>query len=67
MEASSYLTLEKFALELVRDICLSSDTIERVSVRAAKPSALAFADVAGVQICRPRSAFVNTSELSSVC
>ncbi|OCH88512.1 hypothetical protein OBBRIDRAFT_86022 [Obba rivulosa] len=59
MEATAYLTLEKFALELVREVCLASVAVEKVAVRAAKPSALAFADVAGVQICRPRSVFVN--------
>ncbi|EMD35007.1 hypothetical protein CERSUDRAFT_116517 [Gelatoporia subvermispora B] len=59
METTAYLTLEKFALDIVREICLSSDTVEMVSVRAAKPSALAFADAAGVQICRPRRTYVH--------
>ncbi|OCH88514.1 hypothetical protein OBBRIDRAFT_86089 [Obba rivulosa] len=64
-EAQSYLTLEQFALRLVREICLSSDAIEKVSVRAAKPNAFASVNVTGVQICRPRSAFVRSGDKSS--
>ncbi|GBE87030.1 hypothetical protein SCP_1002760 [Sparassis crispa] len=58
IEASAYQTLEKFVLDVVRLVCLSSDAIEGVTVQAKKPSALSFADAAGVQISRERSAFV---------
>ncbi|OBZ75027.1 Folic acid synthesis protein fol1 [Grifola frondosa] len=58
IEASAYLTLEKFVWEIIRAVCLSSDTIEMVTVRAEKPSALAFAKTAGVQISRRRSDFI---------
>jgi len=58
IEASSYLTLEKFALDIVRMVCLASEGIESVTVRAKKPSAVSFADAAGVQITRKRTAFL---------
>ncbi|KAF9468354.1 Dihydroneopterin aldolase-domain-containing protein [Collybia nuda] len=58
IESSSYLTLEKFVLEIVQTACLSSEVIEEVTVRAQKPSALSFAHSSGVQITRQRTAFV---------
>lgn len=61
IEASSYLTLEKFVFEIVRAACLSSDALQVVTVRAQKPSALSFAHSSGVEITRPRASFVNPS------
>ncbi|PCH42918.1 tetrahydrobiopterin biosynthesis enzymes-like protein [Wolfiporia cocos MD-104 SS10] len=57
-EASSYLTLEKFVYEMLRLICLTSPSVESATVRAEKPSALAFARTAGVQMTRTRASFV---------
>ncbi|KAH9915311.1 Dihydroneopterin aldolase-domain-containing protein [Fomitopsis serialis] len=57
--ATSYLTLEKFVLEIIRIICLFSETIDVVTVKAEKPSALSFAQAAGVQMTRSRSAFLQ--------
>ncbi|KAF8153862.1 Dihydroneopterin aldolase-domain-containing protein [Crassisporium funariophilum] len=59
IEASSYLTLEKFVMQLVRSACLSSDKIQSVTVRAQKPSALTFAQSSGVEITRWRSMFIS--------
>ncbi|CAA7264033.1 unnamed protein product [Cyclocybe aegerita] len=58
IEASSYLTLEKFVMQTVRSACLSSNGIETVTVRAQKPSALSFAQSSGVEITRNRKAFL---------
>ncbi|KAH7906426.1 Dihydroneopterin aldolase-domain-containing protein [Hygrophoropsis aurantiaca] len=57
IEQTSYLTLEKFVMEIVRSACLSSESILAVTVRAQKPSALSFAHSSGVEITRSRSAF----------
>ncbi|KAI0944395.1 hypothetical protein AcW1_002120 [Taiwanofungus camphoratus] len=59
IESSSYLTLEKFVLEIIQTACLSSEAIDAVTVRAEKPSALSFAHAAGVQITRTRSSFLS--------
>ncbi|KZT69421.1 hypothetical protein DAEQUDRAFT_265095 [Daedalea quercina L-15889] len=56
--SSSYLTLEKFVLETIRIICRFSETIDVVTVKVEKPSALSFAQTAGVQITRSRAAFL---------
>jgi len=61
IEASSYLTLEKFVGEIVRTACLSSDALQAVTVRAQKPSAISFAHSSGVEITRHRLAFLPTS------
>ncbi|PPQ68242.1 hypothetical protein CVT25_005311 [Psilocybe cyanescens] len=58
IEPSSFLTLEKLVMEIVRSCCLSSDKIAAVTVRAQKPSALSFAQSSGVQITRRRETFV---------
>ncbi|PPQ73913.1 hypothetical protein CVT26_006661 [Gymnopilus dilepis] len=58
IEASSYLTLEKFVMEIVRTACLSSEKIYAVCARAQKPSALSFARSSGVEITRKRDAFL---------
>jgi len=57
IEATSYLTLEKFVMDIVRSSCLASDKIEAVTARAQKPSALTFAESSGVEITRRRDAF----------
>ncbi|KAH9948502.1 Dihydroneopterin aldolase-domain-containing protein [Amylocystis lapponica] len=66
IEASSFLTLEKFVLEIVRAVCYSSEAIDTVTVRAEKPSALSFAQAAGVQITRSRSAFVRNEDSAMI-
>lgn len=58
-EATSYLTLEKFVMGIVRSSCLASDRIEAVTARAQKPSAISFAQSSGVEITRKRDAFTN--------
>lgn len=57
MSASSYLTLEKFVMEVIRVTLFFSETVDIVTVTAEKPSALAFAQAAGVQMTRSRAAF----------
>ncbi|KAF8884516.1 Dihydroneopterin aldolase-domain-containing protein [Infundibulicybe gibba] len=57
MEGTAYLTLEKFVLTIVREVCLYSPRIQAATVRAQKPSALSFAHSSGVEITRQRSAF----------
>ncbi|KAH7922277.1 tetrahydrobiopterin biosynthesis enzymes-like protein [Leucogyrophana mollusca] len=59
IEQTSYLTLEKFVMEVVRSACLSSENIQAVTVRSQKPSALTFAHSSGVEITRRRDAFVD--------
>ncbi|RXW16797.1 hypothetical protein EST38_g9056 [Candolleomyces aberdarensis] len=60
IESSSYLTLEKFVHEEARTACLSlGDSVEAVTVRARKPSALSFADYSGVEVTRRPSDFVR--------
>ncbi|KAG6843808.1 hypothetical protein H0H87_000233 [Tephrocybe sp. NHM501043] len=57
IESSSYLTLEKFVMEIVRTACLTSEDIDYVTVRSQKPSALSFAHSSGVEITRRRKDF----------
>ncbi|KAL0953050.1 hypothetical protein HGRIS_007251 [Hohenbuehelia grisea] len=57
LESTAFLTLEKFVMEAVRFGVLASDRFEKVTVRAQKPSALAFAHSSGVEITRSRAAF----------
>ncbi|RDB18233.1 Folic acid synthesis protein fol1 [Hypsizygus marmoreus] len=59
IDASAYLTLEKFVLEIVRAGCLSSEYIEAVTVRSQKPSALSYAHSSGVEITRQRAEFIG--------
>ncbi|EPQ55580.1 tetrahydrobiopterin biosynthesis enzymes-like protein [Gloeophyllum trabeum ATCC 11539] len=59
LEASSYLTLEKFAMQAVRIGCLSSEHVHSVTARAQKPSAISFAHSSGVEITRPRAHFLR--------
>ncbi|KAG6813176.1 hypothetical protein H0H92_013296 [Tricholoma furcatifolium] len=58
IDASAYLTLEKFVLEIVRTACLASEDIDLVTVRSQKPSALSFANTSGVEITRRRVDFL---------
>jgi len=61
IEASSYLTLEKFAMQIVRRACFSSEAITSVTVRAQKPNANAYARCSGVEITRDRTSFKSPS------
>ncbi|KAF8901185.1 Dihydroneopterin aldolase-domain-containing protein [Gymnopilus junonius] len=58
IEASSYLTLERFVMQVVCSACLSSEKIHTVSARAQKPSALSFAQSSGVEITRKRESLL---------
>ncbi|KAF9234472.1 Dihydroneopterin aldolase-domain-containing protein [Melanogaster broomeanus] len=58
IDQTTFLTLEKFVLEIVRTGCLASPDIEGVTVRCQKPSALSFAHSSGVEITRKRDAFI---------
>ncbi|KAJ8690788.1 hypothetical protein PTI98_012187 [Pleurotus ostreatus] len=62
MEATEYLTLEKFVLETVRLACVTSVNIQAATVRAQKPSALSFAHSSGVEITREQSHFTTVPE-----
>jgi len=57
MEASSYLTLEKFVMQIVKTSCLEHENVRAVTVRAQKPSALGFARSSGVEITRTPATF----------
>jgi FolB domain-containing protein len=57
METSSYLTLEKFVMQIIRTSCLEHGNVRAVTVRAQKPSALSFAGSAGVEITRTPATF----------
>ncbi|KAG6916073.1 hypothetical protein DXG01_008547 [Tephrocybe rancida] len=59
IDASAYLTLEKFVMKIVRTACLASEEIESVTVRSQKPSALSFANTSGVEITRRRIDFLQ--------
>jgi dihydroneopterin aldolase/2-amino-4-hydroxy-6-hydroxymethyldihydropteridine diphosphokinase/dihydropteroate synthase len=56
VENSDYKTIEAFVTALAREICITCG-IPKVTVRAEKPSALAFAKAAGVEITREKSFF----------
>ncbi|KAG2114092.1 hypothetical protein BD769DRAFT_1754194, partial [Suillus cothurnatus] len=56
IENTAYLTLEKFALHIVRSSCLASDAIEAVTAQSQRPSALSFAHSSGVETTRSRDA-----------
>jgi len=66
IDASSYLTLEKFVHELARTALLHPELskaegkslVEAVTVKARKPSALSFANFSGVEVTRRRDDFV---------
>lgn len=52
VEDSAYKTVEAFVTSIAEIICSSG--VEKVTVRAEKPSALTFADAAGVEVTRTR-------------
>ncbi|TFK72210.1 FolB-domain-containing protein, partial [Pluteus cervinus] len=54
VELSAYLTLERFVYHIVQHACTASPLIQSVTVRAQKPSAIAFAESSGVEITRSR-------------
>ncbi|KAJ7134536.1 hypothetical protein C8R44DRAFT_609821 [Mycena epipterygia] len=56
IESTEYLTLEAFAVEVARTAC-QIDAVDRVTVRAQKPSALTTAHSSGVEITRNRAFF----------
>ena len=65
MEASSYLTLEKFVMQIVRSACIEHNTVKAVTARAQKPSALSFAQSSGVEITRAPATFSGSFHLPS--
>ncbi|KAJ7459776.1 tetrahydrobiopterin biosynthesis enzymes-like protein [Mycena latifolia] len=56
IESTEYLTLEAFVLEVARAAC-QIDSVDCVTVRAQKPSALTIAHSSGVEITRNRAFF----------
>ncbi|KIM42033.1 hypothetical protein M413DRAFT_445214 [Hebeloma cylindrosporum] len=67
MEASSYLTLEKFVMEIIRSAFVEHNSVKAVTARAQKPSALSFAQSSGVEITRTHASFsrLQSSDLQS--
>lgn len=60
VEDSSYKTVEAFVTSIAEVIC--SFGVEKVTVRAEKPSALTFADAAGVEVTRTRKWYLAELE-----
>ncbi|KZT21784.1 hypothetical protein NEOLEDRAFT_1150499 [Neolentinus lepideus HHB14362 ss-1] len=58
LEASEYLTLEKFVMEVVRVACLSSEKVDVATARAQNTSAISFAHSPSVEITRFRKHFI---------
>ncbi|KAG4304409.1 hypothetical protein PORY_002119 [Pneumocystis oryctolagi] len=58
IERSSFKTIESLALSIARISCMSYN-IEKIKVNVEKPSALAFAKSAGIEIVRSRSCFFS--------
>lgn len=63
VEASAYKTIESFAQSVAQVVCAMG--VEKVKVSAAKPSALTFAEAAGVEVTRTISDF-TPQELESI-
>ncbi|KAI6002297.1 tetrahydrobiopterin biosynthesis enzymes-like protein [Pisolithus orientalis] len=63
INSTSYLTLEKLVLELIRACFrMTSPQVDAVTVRCEKPSAISFAHASGVQITRRREEVNIASE-----
>ncbi|KAF5094571.1 hypothetical protein D0Z00_003484 [Geotrichum galactomycetum] len=60
VEDSSYKTVEAFVTSIAEVVC--SFGVEKVTVRAEKPSALTFADAAGVEVTRTRKWYLAELE-----
>src|SRR5690606_685432 len=56
VEASDYKTVEAFVTAIAKVVCVDCG-VEKVTVRAEKPSALTFAKAPGVEITRHKSFF----------
>jgi len=63
LESTAFLTLEKFVTEAARMGIMASERFQSITVRAQKPSALAFAHSSGVEITRFRDHFSTPSEV----
>lgn len=61
VEDSSYKTVEAFVTSVAQVVCEAG--VSKVTVRAEKPSAITFADAAGVEITRVKGDFVETQTL----
>lgn len=57
VEDSSYKTVEAFVTSVAQVVCEFG--VDKVTVRAEKPSAITFADAAGVEITRSKEYFAN--------
>ncbi|KAG5518848.1 hypothetical protein PMAC_002379 [Pneumocystis sp. 'macacae'] len=64
VESSSFKTIEALALSIARISCILHN-IEKIKVNVEKPSALAFARSAGVEIVRSRSCFFSDEYINS--
>ncbi|ANB11819.1 trifunctional dihydropteroate synthetase/dihydrohydroxymethylpterin pyrophosphokinase/dihydroneopterin aldolase FOL1 [Sugiyamaella lignohabitans] len=58
VEDSSYKTVEAFVTSVAKVICKTCG-VEKATVRAEKPSAITFAEAAGVEITRTRDSFTD--------
>lgn len=64
VEASSYKTVEALVTKIA-ELLITVCHAPKVMVRVRKPSALVFADAAGVEIIRDRSSFLTTPTVSA--
>ncbi|KAK6337748.1 trifunctional dihydropteroate synthetase [Orbilia brochopaga] len=64
VEASAYLTIEALVTGIAKVVCLDCD-VDSVTVRAAKPSALALARSSEVEISRQKSYFHSLTAAST--
>ena len=64
VEGASYKTVEAFVTSIAEVVC--SFGVEKVTVRAEKPSALTFADAAGVEVTRTRKWYLRELEGGSL-
>lgn len=62
VENSSYKTVEAFATSVAEVVCRFG--VEKVTVRVEKPSAMTFADAAGVEITRSKEYFESAKDVS---
>lgn len=61
VESSSYKTVEAFVVSVAQVACQFG--IEKVTVRAEKPSAITFADAAGVEVTRTKEYFERNKDV----
>lgn len=65
VQRSNYKTVESLALSIA-EIAVNENRVERIRVRVDKPSAIMFAECAGVEVERDRSYFESISEKETI-